>query len=134
MPTKYTGIDLYAGYNINYLVLLVPILITFFCIIFLNYEKEHELNEKDSFFFICSCLYLIMMLLSLKNSLLGRLSYYFSVGNIILVASTLNYQMKKDDVTTKIVKTMILILSYAYFFISTPGGTLKIDNYKMFFY
>lgn len=133
MPTKYAEMDLYVGYNINYLVLAVPILITLFCAFFMDYERENKLNEKNSFFFICSCLYLVMMFLSLKNNQLGRLSYYFSAGNLILVASTLNYQMKKDAVPTKIVKTIILILSYAYFFISTPGGTLKIDNYKFFF-
>ena len=133
MPIKYTGMDLYVGYNINYLVLAVPILITFFCTFFLNYERDEKLNQKDSFFFIFSCLYLVTIFLSLKNNQLGRLSYYFSVGNLIAVASTLNYQMKKDIVSTKIIKAIILILSYAYFFISTPGGTLKIDNYKMFF-
>lgn len=133
MPTKYSGMDLYVGYNINYLVLAVPVVITFFCTFFLDYEQDGKLNETDSFFFICSLLYLVMMFLSLKNNQLGRLSYYFSVGNLIIVASTLKYQMKKDVRSAKIVKFIILMFSYAYFFISTPGGTLKIDNYKMFF-
>ena len=134
MPMKYTGMDLNVGYNINYLVLVVPTLITLFCVFFLNYEQENKLNKVDSFFFIFSCLYLVMMFLSLKNNQLGRLSYYFSLGNLIIVASTLNYQIKKEIISTKIIKTIILIFSYAYFFISTPGGTLKIDNYRMFFF
>ena len=134
MPIKYTGMDFDTGYNINYLVLSVPILITFFCTFFLDYEHGGMLNKKNSFFYIFSCLYLIMLFLSLRNNQLGRLSYYFSVGNLIIVASTLSYQIKKDIISAKLVKTIILILSYAYFFISTPGGTLKIDNYRMFFF
>jgi hypothetical protein len=131
-PSKYNGIDIYAGYDINVLVLLVPITILLFCIVFNDYDNEKKCDYQDSFFFMFCCLNVFFLILSLNNNQLGRLSYYFNIGICILIPSIIKKQEKKGIRVAKITKFIVLSFALAYFFISTPGGTLMIDNYKVF--
>lgn len=132
-PSKYEGFGLNDNYNINFLVLLVAISIPFFCYIYQEYDKEKKCNCHNSFFFLFSCLNVVFLIISQNNNQLGRLAYYFNIGNCLLIPSVIDEQKKHNFTTAQIIKTVILLFALAYFFISTPGGTLKIDNYKLFF-
>lgn len=132
-PIKYDYIDLSVGYDINVLVLFVPILITFFCFWFQEYDCNEKCDCQDSFFFIFSCLNIFFLILSLSNNQVGRLSFYFNIGNCLLIPSVIKKQEKYGLLFAKITKVAVIVFSLVYFFISTPGGTLKIDNYSLFF-
>lgn len=131
--SKYEGMSLNANYNINFLVLLVAISIPFFCYLYQEYDKDKKCNCHNSFFFLFSCLNVIFLIVSQSNNQVGRLAYYFNIGNCLLIPSVIDEQKKYNFTTTQIIKIIILLFALAYFFISTPGGTLRIDNYKMFF-
>lgn len=133
-PQRYSDMDIFTTYNINFLVLAVPISMLLFSLFFLDYDQENKMSKKNSFFYLFSCLSLVMLILSMNNNQLGRLSYYFNIGTAIVVSSALVNQKRNDYKSASIVKALISILCLAYFFISTPGGTLKIDNYRMFFF
>ncbi len=131
-PSKYNTMDFLEGYNINSLVLLVPITILLFCIAFNEYDSQEKSDCHDSFFFLFSCLNVFFLIISLNNNLLGRMAFYFNIGNCILIPSIIKKQEKNGTRVAKITKFIVLSFALAYFFISTPGGILKIDNYKFF--
>lgn len=131
-PSKYNRIDVFAGYDINPLVLFVPIVILLFCIVFNNYDNEKKCDYQDSFYFMFSCINFFFLILSLNNNQLGRLAFYFNIGNCVLIPSVIKKQEKYGTRAAKITKFIVISFALAYFFISTPGGTFRIDNYKMF--
>ena len=96
------------------------------------FDDDNKFNEVDSFFYINSCIYIFMIILSLNHNQLGRLAYYFSLGNIITVANAVMAYKKRDGKRGLIMEIMIIVFSSLYFFVSTPGGTLQIDNYNFF--
>lgn len=132
-PSKYEYIDLSIGYDINPLVLIVAILIMLFCYFFQEYNGNGKCSKTDSFFFIFSCLNVVFLFLSMSNNQVGRLAYYFNIGNCLLIPSVIKKQEKYNVFSARITKYVVIAFALAYFFISTPGGTLKIDNYNFFF-
>ena len=130
-PERYDKYDLSEGYEINLLVVIVPILMTLFAAVLSKADEDGKLDKKHSFFYILSCLNVFMLILSLNNNQLGRLSYYFSIGCAIIVPATLKKQ-NINKVWVKITEMIIVFLCLLYFFVSTPDGTLQIDNYKFF--
>ena len=132
-PIRYAKIDLFSNYNINILVILLPICLTIFSLIFLPIDLEKKFSKADSFFYAFSCFYVGMLILSINNNQIGRLCYYFSLGNMICFPKALKNLYKYNHVSAIVLEICSVLLLFLYFFISTPGGTLKIDNYHLFF-
>lgn len=130
-PERYSIYNLTEGYAINPLVILVPIV---FCVYSLFFMKQDggEFSQKDSFFFIFSCINVFTSMLSLSNNQLGRLGFYFAIGNMIVISSAVQGHKENDYRVAHGIEYLIVILCFLYFFISTPGGTLSIDNYLFF--
>ena len=130
-PERYSGYSLVENYQINWLVILVPIV---FCIYFLLYVnvENNVINEKDSFYYILSIISISLLILSSNSSLLGRLSFYYNCGFMIIVPSATMWHSKKNSKYYSLVKYSIVMMLVLYFCISTPGGTYQIDHYKFF--
>lgn len=132
MPNKYEYIDLLSGYDINILVIVVPIVICVACVMFKSAEQDGKFDEKFSFFFIMSCIAIIMHIASLNNGLIGRLYYYFCIGNIIALPSTIDSLKEQHDRLAMAIEVLVIVMCLMYFIISTPDGTLQIDKFKFF--
>lgn len=132
-PVRFDAMDLLSNYDINILVILVPVVLTIFSLCFLPLEDKHKFSKINSYFYIFSCLYIWALILSINNNQIGRLSYYFALGNMICFPDALAELYKKNRFITIFVGLSAVSLFFLYFFISTPGGTLKIDNYQLFF-
>ena len=132
-PAKYDDINLYEGYKMNVLVLLSPIIITSFSWYFLKCDNEQKkISVRDSFFFILSCCYIFLIILSLNSNQIGRLAYYFTPGLMVICSSScsrLIYSSYEKSIGLSS-KFFIVVLCWLYFFISAPGGTLEIDKYS----
>lgn len=131
-PQRYSNMDLSEGYSINILVLLVPIVFNIYSLAFMQQVDRGAFNVKNSFFYMCSCISVFMMILSLGNNQIGRLAYYFACGNVIISASAIKNHCSFDRATGRMIKVFIIILCVVYFLYSTPGGTLRIDDYHFF--
>ncbi len=88
-------------------------------------DKEYELYF---IFFVFSILASVFTIFSLNSNILGRLSFYFIPFNMILIANVIS------DIQDKKVKLLFflvgIILPLIQFLMATPGGILKIDNYR----
>lgn len=131
-PPKYSNIDLSEGYSINPLVILAPIIINIYSLLFIPTDSCGRFTKKDSFFFLLSCVYILTLILSLNNNQLGRLGFYFSIGQMINVATAVKNHKQSNFMEGTIMFVLIILFCLAYFFISTPGGTLGIDKYTFF--
>lgn len=132
-PARYASIDLLSSFDINILVILVPLVLTIFSLCFLPLKDKHKFSKIDSYFYIFSCLYIGGLILSINNNQIGRLSYYFALGNMICFPAALTELFNRSRFIAIFVGLCATVLFFLYFFISTPGGTLKIDNYQLFF-
>ena len=131
-PERYSKYSLIEGYSINCLVILVPIIFCIYSLLFLNTDEDGKFDKKNSFFYCFSCISIFMMILSLNNGQLGRLAYYFSIGNLITVSAAMKSHKQYDRKIATIIEIIMIVLCLLYFFISTPGGTLRIDRYMFF--
>lgn len=130
-PEKYNKYDLMSGYSINQLVILTPIFLCIYVITFMKVDKL-MIDVRRSFFYILSCSQVLLLILSMNHNQIGRLSYYFSPGLYILVASVLEENKITRYKITILIECAMIVLFLLYFFISTPNGTLQIDNYRFF--
>ena len=96
--------------------------------LFLYYRSNSSDWEKN-FFFYCSIVHMCIAACTLYMPMLGRFEYYFSMPLICLIA---NLTMELPLSTRQLFVFAISIVCMAFFLISTPGGTLKIDNYSFF--
>ena len=134
-PDKYDYIDLYEGYKMNVLVLLAPVIITTFSCIFLGYNgKQRKLSKRDSFFYILSCGYIFLIIMSLNNNQLGRLAYYFTSGMMVICSSSCSRLITNSNERSigLLSRLFIVVLCWLYFFVAAPGGTFEIDKYAFF--
>ena len=96
--------------------------------LFLYYRSNSSDWEKN-FCFYCSIVHMCLAACTLYMPMLGRFEYYFSMPLICLIA---NLTMKLPLSTRQLFVFAISIVCMAFFLISTPGGTLRIDNYSFF--
>ena len=96
--------------------------------LFLYYRSNSSDWEKN-FCFYCSIVHMCLAACTLYMPMLGRFEYYFSMPLICLIA---NLTMELPLSTRQLFVFAISIVCMAFFLISTPGGTLKIDNYSFF--
>ena len=131
IPQQYT-IYMNFSASLNPLVVLVALSINFFPIFFWdNFNSKNDSEKKlVSFLFIGSSLYSIFNILALNLVWINRLSFYFMPFNELLIPLVLYYIKSKE--TKQILTTAIIMLVILHFVISTPGGTLKIDDYLFF--
>lgn len=132
-PLRYANMDLLANYNINILVILVPICLTVFSLCLLPGGTNHKFSNINSFFYIFSCLYIWFLILSINNNQIGRLSYYFALGNMVTFPAALKNLYARSRFLAIFTGVCAVSLFFVYFFISTPGGVLQIDKYQLFF-
>lgn len=131
-PAKYDSIELTGSSGLNLLVIMVPLFVILFSLLFLRVKKiDGKYSERNSFFFILSCIYIVLCICGLSNNQLFRLSYYFAIGLIVICSSSV-YGIRFQGKVGLMLKWAIVILCWLYFFVSTPGGTLRIDNYNFF--
>lgn len=132
LPERYTAYSLDSDYNMNPLVILVSILIPAFCLLVNNNidSTTGKYNQITTTFFLYSCINVFFTILTLNSNQLGRIAYYFSISNMILIPMALD--SIKDRLTKNILGIIIIAFCFAYFAVSTSGGTLQIDNYKFF--
>ena len=86
--------------------------------------------KKILAFFIISCFNFVVYFLATKIVMLERILFYFMIYNSILIPNII--QGIKSKETRMIAKIACIILPLIQFIISTPGGSLGIDNYKFF--
>lgn len=96
--------------------------------LFLYYRSNSSDWEKN-FCFYCSIIYMCIAACTLYMPMLGRFEYYFSMPLICLIA---NLTMELPLSKRQLFVFAISIVCMAFFLISTPGGTLRIDNYSFF--
>ena len=96
--------------------------------LFLYYRSNSSDWEKN-FCFYCSIIYMCIAACTLYMPMLGRFEYYFSMPLICLIA---NLTMELPLSKRQLFVLAISIVCMAFFLISTPGGTLRIDNYSFF--
>lgn len=93
-------------------------------------KLDHQEYILFSNLFFLSCLNLFYNILSLNSNMLGRLSFYFIpyitilIPNIISIIGNKKFRM--------IAWYLAIILPLIQFTLSTPGGSLRIDQYKFF--
>jgi len=130
LPLKYSQLDIYQEYDINILVICVPITFTIFYL--LNIDKNEMLDKYESLFYLCNCIGIASLILSKNNNLISRFNFYFGFGNIIITSYAIHKLKNKNIKLATIAIISIVVLCILYFMISTPNGTLKIDNYKFY--
>lgn len=91
-----------------------------------------SLSNFDTSFFYLGTISVFFSIISLNLSVIERLSYYFFAPFIILIPNTLVKYKNKNTSNYHIFVLILFIISILHFGISTPGGILKIDNYKFF--
>ncbi|WKA50213.1 EpsG family protein [Planococcus liqunii] len=134
MPERYTArYDVLSeAYPVNPMIVLIAILIPLVCLIL--WENVKNLKEKErkiySLLFLLSCLNAFTVILSLNSNIIGRLSFYFVTFNILLIPNMI--KIIKDKNFKFIGVLACIILPLIQFLLSTPDGTLQIDNYKFY--
>ena len=93
------------------------------------YYRSNSSDWKKNFCFYCSIVHMCIAACTLYMPMLGRFEYYFSMPLMCLIT---NLTMELPLSARKLFVYAISIVCMAFFFISTPGGTLKIDNYSFF--
>lgn len=93
------------------------------------YYRSNSSDWKKNFCFYSSIVHMCVASCTLYMPMLGRFEYYFSMPLMCLIA---NLTMELPLSTRKLFVFAISLVCMAFFLISTPGGTLKIDNYSFF--
>lgn len=81
----------------------------------------------DKFGYLCALVYAIAASASIYMPILARLEYYFSLPFICLIG---NMTARLPHDSRRLLMVIISLICIAFFLISTPGGTLAIDNYE----
>lgn len=130
MLERYEKYDLYEGYAMNLLALLVPIAIGLFCVVVSKPDNgKRKYSKFISQMFIFLALYVMFTIQGLNHIQISRLGFFFMNAEVILIP----YALKRLPFRSRPVVTLtIFFLCLLYFYLGTNEGTLKIDNYKFF--
>jgi hypothetical protein len=129
-PDKYEQYDFQEGYNMNILILLLPIVIGLFCTFVSSPKQSRGTYSKEmSLMFFFFALYVMFNNLALSHNQIARIGYYFSNATIILIPHAI-HQLPRD--TRRLATVPIILLCLIFFYLGTDGGTLKIDRYLFF--
>lgn len=132
---KISYLDTYAlgAYKTNPLVIIEDFFITLCCVFFIrNWNKEKARGNEQMFFLWMSFSNLYISMASLNIVIINRMGMYFSTANLILIPNIISTIKNKN--IRLLGWIACLGLSLAHFIISIPGGTLRIDEYKFFFF
>ena len=131
IPQKYNEFDLNENYGINPLLIIISVLIPLFCLIFDNgLEKDGKYSRQKTWLLVFSCINALFTILAPSSMYFSRAAYYFVHVNSIIIPNTIVEQDTYEN--RQIMSLLISALCIAYFIISIPGGTLKIDQYVFF--
>ncbi|KIY20674.1 EpsG family protein [Mesobacillus subterraneus] len=97
-------------------------------------ESRNEHNEDYirviSISFVLSCINFVIYFVAMEIPLIERLSLYFIIYNTLLIPNVIQ-RIKSKDI--RVIAIMVcIIFPLIQFVISTPGGSMGIDNYKFF--
>lgn len=130
VPEKY---DVYGlvndKYPINPVLVGVALLISAFCLFFWERKKTVE-KQEDSLYSLCFCgslLYAIITMMSLSSNMIGRMSQYFYIFNVILLGNIIT---EISDYKTRYVVFLATILLPGYMFFKAQS--LGISPYYFF--
>ncbi|MFL2105212.1 EpsG family protein [Desemzia sp. FAM 23991] len=133
LPERYEKYGAFSNNQlVNPLLIVIALAIPFTVLILIgNLNRKQEIEQKNfSIFFTLSCINAIINILSLNSNMIGRVSFYFVIFNMVLIPNVID---NLKDPLLKLVATYFCILFPAIqFLMATPGGTMKIDNFKFF--
>lgn len=133
LPARYIIYGLHSELNpISRLLIVTSLLIPAACLFF--WSRVEKLEEKEfrlfSILIVLSCVNAFINIMALNSSMILRMSFYFTPFNMILIPNII------EGIRNKPIKLIALyaavLLPLIQFILSTPGGTLDIDNYKFF--
>lgn len=127
MITKYEHYETSFGDSNVVSYIIIPYCMYLYTL-FLFYRSNSS-DWKKNFCFYCSIVHMCVAACTLYIPMLARFEYYFSMPLMCLIA---NLTMELPLSKRKIFVFAISLVCMAFFLISTPGGTLKIDNYSFF--
>lgn len=121
------------AYPINPMLVVIALAIPLACLLCRRFlgEKARSKNKTTfSVFYILACVNAFCTIMSLNSNLLGRIGFYFQSFSIVLISNTVcGIKVKKNRIIAYIVAFTLPMIQ---FLMSTPGGTLRIDNYLFF--
>lgn len=130
-PERYLRRYMFLESNINPLVILIYVLIPLAVLsVWKDSNNDKELDESISIMLIISFLNIIIYFLASRIVLFERISFYFMIYNTILIPNAIDTIRSRD--IKLIAKISCIAFPLIMFLISTPGGSLGIDNYKFF--
>ena len=129
LPTRYSGISLFDSYAINPLIILIAILIPLFSLAFTKTEEDGKFDCTVTMFFLFSLLNIFFTCLSIHQNQLGRLVYYFSNANVVLISKAIDDTSRSNKM---IIVPVLGVMCLVFFYLGASGGTLQIDNYLFF--
>lgn len=92
--------------------------------------KVKRIDSVDNFSYLCAFVYILAASASIYMPILARLEYYFSLQFVALIGNMTARLPRSERASLMFVITTICI---TFFLVSTPGGTLAIDNYILMF-
>ncbi|MBO5408671.1 MAG: EpsG family protein [Clostridia bacterium] len=130
MPEKYGVYGMISDkYPINPILVGISLLIPMFCLFFWDRNKFRSEEETQRYFlcFIGSFLYSIITILSLSSNMIGRMSQYFYIFNVVLLG---NIIADIRDYKTRYIAIIFAILLPGYMFFKSQS--LGIAPYYFF--
>lgn len=128
-PQKYEDMSLSTNYAANVLVLIIPIVIAFFCLIYSKPEKDGRYSCLISTMFMFISMVIFFINMQSLNNQLGRLAMYFQYSYIILIPYCIETMSKAES---KLLKPIIVLVCALYFVIGNTGDILQGDEYHFF--
>ncbi len=126
MVSKYKNYDAEFG-DSNFIAYFVIPYTMFAFATWLMFNAK-RIKYVDKFGYLCSLVYAIAASASIYMPILSRLEFYFSLPFICLIG---NMTARLPHVSRRLLMVLISLICIAFFLISTPGGTLAIDNYEL---
>lgn len=125
MLSKYEDYELGAA-NVNIIAYFVIPYFIFWYLTWLG--KKQGLNTPiERFEYLCAFAYVLCAASSSYMPILNRMSFYFSLPILSLVAK-LTVGLKREE--KQLIIPILVTICITYFLMSSYGGTLRIDNYK----
>lgn len=130
-PEQYLRKYMFLESNINPLVILVYLLIPLaVLLVWKPTSKDKHFDSPMSAMFMISLMNILIYFLATEVALFERISFYFIIYNTILIPNAIETIRSRD--IKLISKIACIVFPLIMFLISTPGGSLGIDNYKFF--